>query len=66
MQNKLRANNTYMPTKFFKALYIQNCVADNALAQINAQLKNNIAQLLKIVKKMLDVLMIVFGNKNHK
>lgn len=66
MQNKLRANESYMATKFFKMSYVQSRMADNTLAQISTQLENNTAQLFKIAKKMLDILTVAFNNKNCK
>lgn len=66
MQNKLRANKFDMLTKFLKKLYVQSRVADNALAQISLKLKNNTARLFKTAKKILDMLIAAFGNKNQK
>lgn len=66
MKNKLRANDSYMSTKFFKILYIQNLVADNALAQINTQINDNTTRLFTIAKKILIILIARFGNFNKK
>ena len=66
MQNKLRANKSYMPTKFFKKSYVQSRVAGNALAQISTRVEKDVAQPFTIAKEMLDVLTAAFGNKNWK
>lgn len=66
MQNKLHANKFYMPTMFFKMLYVQSYVADNALAQINTQLGEDTVRAFKTTEKILNMLMTVFDNKNYK
>ena len=54
IKNKLKANDSYMLTKFLKILYIQSFVADNALLQISAQIGEKATQSFTTAKKMLD------------
>ena len=64
--NKLRANEAYMPNKFLKISYIVSLVADNALAQLRARLKDKATQLFTTAKKLLEVLTVAFENVNCK
>ena len=65
MRNKLRANDSYMPTKFLKMSYIQSFVADNALSQISSRIGDDATRLFSTAKEMLDVLTAGFGNPNE-
>ena len=66
MKNKLRANDSYMPIKFFKMLYIQSFMAGNALVQISTRIGKHATKPFTNFKKMLEVLTAGFDNLNEK
>lgn len=66
MQNKLRVNKCYIPTKFLKIVYLQSRVADNTLVQLSTQLKKYAKRLFSTVNKMFNVLTVAFNNANQK
>ena len=55
-----------MPDKFLKISYIVSFVADNALAQLRAQLEENAKRPFTTAKELLEVLTVAFGNFNRK
>ena len=65
MRNKLRANESYMPTESLKISYIQSLLADNALGQVSARLGKDSTRPFTSAKEILEVLTAGFGNANE-
>lgn len=66
IKSKLQANKNYILTESLKMSYIQNLMADKALAQISTQIGDNATQLFTTAKKLLNMLTARFDNPNEK